>query len=410
MSTKAGTKLEQGAIIGSIVDDSKFTITAKLSPGEFSRLKDSYCAMIRFPGVFDYGEAIKGTITNINPNPIPEKSKDLNANTGIKIDDDTYEYVYWVDIEADNPGLVQTGMIAEVTFYDPDVYKSLYAAENAQSTKGLVTCRYNSAVSGYATQEEVLSQVEGVATKIVADNMALVKKGDVILTMAGQDVTEVIVTKLDSIRSKQSQLADLQAQQQSLTIRATSDGVLSEFNKQAGASCSPGEWLGSIFSSQNMQLYAQVDDIDVVSIQSGDKCKITMDALPGQTFDGTVSYVSAAGNNNNGTILYDVYIDVKGNSQVKSGMQAKAKVGADSAKGVLLVPLEAIFNEDGKNKVETLDANNVVHEVNVEVGLMNNSEAEITSGLKEGDKVITGSTEDVLSSKEEDTNKSILGN
>ena len=91
-------------------------------------------------------------------------------------------------------------------------------------------------------------------------------------------------------------------------------------------------------------------------------------------------------------------------------MQAKAKIGADSAQGVLIVPLEAIFNEDGQNKVETLDANNVVHEVNVEVGLMNNSIAEITSGLNEGDLVITGSTEDILSSKEEDTNASFLGN
>ena len=117
-------------------------------------------------------------------------------------------------------------------------------------------------------RKKILSQVEGVATKIVADNMSLVKQGDVILTMAGQDVTEVIVEKLDSIRSKQSQLADLKAQQSSLTICATSNGVLSELNKQAGASCSPGEWLGSIFSSDNMQLYAQVDDIDVVSIQT----------------------------------------------------------------------------------------------------------------------------------------------
>ena len=411
MTVKAGTTLDQGAIIGTIVDDSKFTLTAKLSGGEFGRLKDNYEVMIRFPGLFSYSEAIEGQITNINYNPIPEKSSDLNTGNGIPItDDDSYEYVYWVDVEADNPGLIQPGMTAEVTFYDPTVYKSSDDVINASSSTALITCRYYSTISGYATQEEILSQVEGVVTKVKANNMSALNKGDVILTMAGQDVTEIIVEKLDSIRSKQSELADLEAQQTSMTIVAPCNGVLSEFDKTVGTTVSPGEWLGSVFSSDDMQLYAQVDDIDVVSISVGATAIVTVDALPGQTFEGTVQYVDSSGQDQNGTYTYGVYLTVKGSSQIKSGMQAQAKIGAQSASDVLLVPLEAIFREEGQNKVETLDVDGIVHTVNVEIGLMNNSMAEITSGLEEGDMVITGSTADLLPSDNANSGSGLFSN
>lgn len=409
MTIKAGASLSQGAIIGTVVDDSKFTLTAKLSGGEFARLKDNFNVLIRFPGVFAYGNSIEGTITNINPSPVPEKSSDLNTGNGIPLDDNSYEYVYWVDIEADNPGLVQPGMSAEIVFYDPAVYKTAGDVENATSSTGLITCRYYSSVSGYATQEEILSQVEGVVTKVVASNMSTVKEGDVILTMTGSDVREVIVEKLDSIREKQGKLADLQAQKTSMTITSPSDGVVSTLNKKAGDTVSAGEWLGDIFSAANMQIYAQVDDIDVVSIHVGDPVSVTIAALPGQSFEGVVEYVSPGGYEVNGEMVYDVNISVTGSAEIKSGMQAQARVGAASAQGVLLVPLEAIFREEGQNKVEVLDADQVVHTVVVEVGLMNTSMAEITSGLAEGDLVVTGSTGDLLPSQKEDSGGGLLG-
>ncbi len=80
-------------------------------------------------------------------------------------------------------------------------------------------------------------------------------------------------------------------------------------------------------------------------------------------------------------------------------MQAKAFIKAGSAKNILLVPLEAIFQEDGKNKVEVLQPDGTPKVVAVELGLMNDKVAEVKKGLVLGQKVITGSSADLLPSQ-----------
>jgi multidrug efflux pump subunit AcrA (membrane-fusion protein) len=105
------------------------------------------------------------------------------------------------------------------------------------------------------------------------------------------------------------------------------------------------------------------------------------------------------GQDEKGVARFGVTIKVAGGPELKPGMQAKAYIKAGSAKNVLLVPLEAVFQEDGQNKVEVLEADGTPKVVAVELGLMNDRVAEVKSGLSEGQKVITGSTADLLPSQ-----------
>ncbi len=197
-------------------------------------------------------------------------------------------------------------------------------------------------------------------------------------------------------------------QESSLTLLSPSDGVLSEFEKKVGASVNAGDWLGSVFQPEDMSMYATVDDTDMVLIQVGAPATVTVDALPDQVLEGSVENIYPSGKNEQGVSSYDVYIRVVGNSNIKSGMQAKAHIGAANAEDVMLVPLEAIFREDGVNKVEVLDPDGTVRVAPVEVGLMNNQMAEILSGLEVGEQVITGSSADLLASESAGGGNSIL--
>ena len=58
-------------------------------------------------------------------------------------------------------------------------------------------------------------------------------------------------------------------------------------------------------------------------------------------------------------------------------MQARAFIDAGSATDVLLIPLEAIFEEDGTHKVEVLNPDGTTKAVSVKLGLMNDREAEV---------------------------------
>ena len=89
-------------------------------------------------------------------------------------------------------------------------------------------------------------------------------------------------------------------------------------------------------------------------------------------------------------------------------MQAHAYIDAGSASNVLLIPVEAIFEEDGSPKVEILNKNGTTKVVSLKLGLMNDKVAEVKSGLNEGDLVITGSSADVLPSQHIGTKDSIL--
>jgi multidrug efflux pump subunit AcrA (membrane-fusion protein) len=87
-------------------------------------------------------------------------------------------------------------------------------------------------------------------------------------------------------------------------------------------------------------------------------------------------------------------------------MQANAYIEGGEAKNVLLVPIEGVFEEDGKTMVEILDERGIPVAKIIETGLMNNRYAEVKEGLKLGEQVITGSSSDMLPSehiKSEDT-------
>ena len=340
LTLKAGEKITSGQIVATIVDDSRFEMTAKLTPGEINNLKDNYKAAVRFPAYFD--GMIKGDIVEINRNAVPTSSKDLISDQGIPTSQvEGYEFVYWVTVAFDNPGLIRPGLIGNVGFYDPN---AVSAKDDMLTLSAKAAwCRYLTSVDRYVQQEEILSRVDGIVTKVKAKQMATVAKGDPIIVMAGQDVREEIETRQESIREKRTALANLQAQEGSLTVVAPCDGVLSQLQKNQGATVSPGEWIGSVFQPSNMQMWTNIDETDILLVKQGAPVKVTLDALPGQEFSGTVETVAAAGKGDNGVTQFQVYITVVGSAQIKSGMQAKAYIGADSVQNVLLVPLEAIF-------------------------------------------------------------------
>jgi len=397
-SIKEGTKVFQGGVVARIINDSELVMTAKLTKGEIDRLTDKHKVVIRMPGIFAMDEFVVGDILSINRSAIVEPSNTLMLPSGQVSAQEGYEFVYWVTVKVANPGLLAPGMTATVGFYDPAVI-DLPAVGMAQGTHSVMWIRYASTIEKYADEQTVMSTMEGVVTKVLTTDRSVVNAGDPLIVMAGQDVRAAINAIITDINEKKIQLMELQSQLSGLVIYAPSDGILSDLDSsiRQGASISPGNWIGSIFRVDDMNMSVMVDDVDIVLVQVGAAVSVTLDALPGQVFEGKVTEVSSSGGGEGANRFY-VYITVIGNSDIRSGMQAKAYIGAGSTENALLVPLEAVFRENNQNKVEILDENGVPKTVIVEIGLMNNRYAEVISGLNDGDLVITGSTGDTLNS------------
>ncbi len=77
-----------------------------------------------------------------------------------------------------------------------------------------------------------------------------------------------------------------------MSISAPIDGLVANTNMQLGDLVSAGKRLMSIVPLDKVYVDANFKETQVGPLKIGDKAKITVDALPGQVFDGTVSGIA----------------------------------------------------------------------------------------------------------------------
>jgi multidrug efflux pump subunit AcrA (membrane-fusion protein) len=380
LDTAEGKKITQGQIIAKIVDDSKYKVSLKLFEAEFKKVKAGQKVILSFP---DFSGTYDGVITEVNSNKLPFNEENSTAKT----------FVYAVTIEGENAGLIQSGMNVKA---------------GIKENGGTLYFTNYGKVEGYVSEDKVLSTLEAVVTKVHVTDMAFVKKGSPIITMAGSDIREIIQGKLDEVRTLRNEANDLASKLVEMDIKAPMDGIVAGFYRQPGEVARSGEWIGSLYTTSDMRMWSEVDDIDILHVKQGATVKVGIDALPDMSFEGTVSNVSSMGKGEQGVTKFMVEISIKGGPQLRPGMQARAYIDAGKADNVLLVPLEAVFEEDGKSVVEILSADGTTKVVPVKLGLMNDKLVEIKEGVKKGEKVVTGSSADLLPSQHAKTQDSML--
>ncbi|MCC5909714.1 MAG: HlyD family efflux transporter periplasmic adaptor subunit [Clostridiaceae bacterium] len=379
-----GDEVSQGETIGRIVDSSSFKVSLNLTTTEYNTVKRGDNIKLHFPYFDGFEDA---TITRINTNPIPysENSDEFGQS-----------FVYRATAEGENRGLVQKGMSVRA------------GLDNEQGDINYF--RNSSTVEGFVDEERMASTTEGLVAVVHVQEMEEVEAGDPIITLAGADVEEAIQKRLDKIRELESDLRQLYSVFDMLDVKSPMDGVLARIHRQEGESVGAGDWLGQVYTTAKMSMYTTVDDIDVLNISQGAPVRVTVDAIPDEIFEGEVQDVQTQWNDGSGPTRFMVYIEVKGGPQLRPGMQGQAFIDAGTAEDVLLVPIEGIFQEEGRYKAEVLDEKGVPSIVTVEVGLMNDRYAEIKSGLEEGDAVITGSSGDLLPTQSIDSGINIVPN
>lgn len=146
----------------------------------------------------------------------------------------------------------------------------------------------------------------------------------------------------------------------------------------------------TIASGEKMKVVIQIDEMDILSVSVGQKTNITLNALPGEHFDGQISHINKVGSANNGVTKYPVEITVAKNDKMLSGMNVSASVIVEEKKGVLAVPAAAVTEEGGKSYVFTsLDEKTGALSGKKEVitGMTDGASIEIIKGITEGSKL-----------------------
>ena len=395
LKVKEGEKISD-TLIANVVNDSKFKITFKATVNEFPTLQKGQKVLLNFSGYEGYYE---GVIKEINANKVPHTDKISYVHNGV--------------IEAENPGLIQPGT-------------SVGISTNNNGTPGM-TLTYAGNVDSYLDQSKIfltgfnISDTKTyLATEVFISDNEFVEKGQAIVRIAGSDVTEdiqkdinAIKEKLDEVEEVKKGIANLMTFSEKLMVTAPSDGIVSWQRYNVGdtfeASSTSDQWsfeILNLYNSNQMSINTQVSDLDVNYVQQGATVDVTVDALPGKTFEGIVERLYQY--NENGKVIYNVNISVTGGEGLRPGMNTNCFIDAGESLDTLLVPIEAVFEEDFKQKVEVLKEDGTVEAVEIEIGLMNDRYVEVLSGLEEGQQVVTGSSGDLMPSQTVDKNNSII--
>ena len=147
--------------------------------------------------------------------------------------------------------------------------------------------------------------------------------------------------------------------------------------------------IASIKTNAAAQLTVNITEIDVTQIKIGDKTTVTLDALPGKTYTGKVISVDTIGAISSGVTSYPAVIGLDTEvPEILPNMAVNAKIITNVIDNVILVPNAAIQTVDGQSTVKILK-DSKVSEVSVEVAGSNDTQTAITSGLNDGDVVVT---------------------
>jgi RND family efflux transporter MFP subunit len=141
-----------------------------------------------------------------------------------------------------------------------------------------------------------------------------------------------------------------------------------------------------------MQVKVRIHESMVKRVKPGQKADISIEAMANLTLHGTVENVGILAENTfweeRGVKQYTIKIkidDLPENSGLNPGMTAQVKIHCGEVPDVLIVPVQAVAQNEGKHYAYVKGSG--IERRDVEVGETNEKFVEVKSGLEEGDRV-----------------------
>lgn len=228
----------------------------------------------------------------------------------------------------------------------------------------------------------------------VAIRQASVDSAEAMLALKRSPVREIDLAPLSAqiaLANIALEMADNEYMDSQLV--APIDGLITFIHGKVGQNVSLSETALKSFltiQSDNLIVEANVPETDVSKIKPGDVVEMTIDAFDfTEKFKGKVVYIDPAETIIQGVVYYQIktVFELK-DERLKSGMTTNLDIITAEKEGVLIIPTRAIKYEDSIRYVDVLN-NGAPEKVIITTGLESDQYAEVTSGLKEGDKIIT---------------------
>ena len=159
-------------------------------------------------------------------------------------------------------------------------------------------------------------------------------------------------------------------------------------------SVNPGQTITTsdpiVVLSDRLIIQAQVDETDIGKVKLGQLAEITLDAYPEIKVNGKVDHIYYESKIVNNVTIYAVDIVPEHVPDVfRSGMSANVQIVMEQKEHVLLLPKEAVKNKNNKSFVMIRqEKGEKPTRQEVQVGISDDTNVEIVTGLTADDKVV----------------------
>ena len=276
--------------------------------------------------------------------------------------------------------------------------------------------------------KNVTAKVSGDIDKVHVVVGDKVQKGQALATITSDNVNQQLRNTKLAYDDASTSVSDAYDILDNYTITAPISGTVLSKTVKAGDTLSRGSSgataMAIIADMSKVKFTISVDELDISKMKEGQKVLVTADALENQRYEGYIDNVSIVGTTSNGVTTYPITVVIEEYGELIPGMNVDATITVSEATDTLKIPLSAVqrgnivyvhnddVKEDQKNtmkmpegmkkpqgaekeskKTEKKGMANMTSRfegytpVRVEVGLSNSDEAEIKSGLYEGQRV-----------------------
>jgi len=272
----------------------------------------------------------------------------------------------------------------------------------AESELDAAVNRRDLAKAELESAQEQWDTLEGQLKPDLESAEARVAQAAAALDRARVDAVQDRLKEAD-VASAKAQVARAQAQVDNArtmleytTITAPRNGVILQKYVEEGtivtsgrSSVTQGTDIVLLGDLTEMFVEVSLDEADVGLVKAGQPAGITVDAIPGERFEGRIKRVDpqAVTEQNVTTVLVTVKVDAP-DARLKPGMTASCDFLVRSVEDVLRLPNRAVQRDRGEQSV-LVQRDGELTQIPLEVGLVGDEWTEIRGGLAEGDVVVS---------------------
>ena len=231
----------------------------------------------------------------------------------------------------------RTGRVVALPVKEGDVVKTgsliarLDLTEESVQTESVLS----QSKATYEEAEKNLKRIEGLFNKGM---------------LAQQDLDTARRTYEVARSQYQAAASDAGVKRDYSVIRAPFNGIVAKKFSEVGELLLPGKQIVTIVNPDKIYVLATIDEVDVGRLKLGQPVTITVDAFPGEKFQGAVGRISPIVSGGKlETRTADVWIYFKKRDpRLKPGMSADIEILISTLENVLSVPSQCVVERDGK--------------------------------------------------------------